>query len=92
MLVGYAGMCLSDQPALFSFALPQTCIGSILSLQLVSDWVAARNVVPSSVPSLPRCLMLAGYVGMCPSYLSASFSFALPRTCIRIPSISAVGE
>ncbi|EFN50502.1 hypothetical protein CHLNCDRAFT_29048, partial [Chlorella variabilis] len=44
------------------------------------------------VPSMPRCVMLAGYAGMCPSDQPALFSCALPHTFIWIPPISAAGE
>jgi hypothetical protein len=92
MLAGYAGMCLSDLPALLFFALPHTCI-----------WIPPDSAASESsaccplrgvhyVPLLPRCVMLAGYAGMCPSDLPVFFSFALPHTCIWIPPDSAAGE
>jgi hypothetical protein len=85
MLDGYAGMCPSDQLALFSFALPHTCIW--IPLDCAGGECMAR-FPPRGVcyvPSLPRCVMLAGYAGMCPCDQLALFSFALPQTCNCIP-------
>ena len=87
-LAGYASMCPPDLPALFSFALPHTCIW------IPPDIAAGeRSACPPCgagyAPSLPRCVLMAGYACMCPSDLPALFSFALPHTCIWIPPISA---
>ena len=72
---------------------PTHASGSLLILQLVSDRLAARNVVLVMCPPLPRCVMLAGYAGMCHSDKPALFSFALlPHTCIWIHPDSAACE
>jgi hypothetical protein len=52
MLAGYACMCPSDQLALFSFDNLTHASGSILILQEVSGWLAARHVV---LVMCPRC-------------------------------------
>ena len=80
LLAGYAGMCPSDYPAVFLSPYPTHASISLLILQLVSDWLAARNV------------LLASYAGMCPSDYPALLSFALPHTFILIPPDSAARE
>jgi hypothetical protein len=50
MLAGYAGMCPSDLPALFSFDNLTRASGSRLILQPVSECLAARHVVLDICP------------------------------------------
>ena len=91
MLAGYAGMCPSDQPALFSFAQHHTCIWIPLD-SAGCEWLPDCPPCAGYVPPIIPCVMLAGYAGMCPSDLPALFSFAQPHTCLWIPLISAAGE
>ena len=96
MLAGYAGMCPSDQPALFSFAQHHTCIW-IPPISAAGEWSACCLPCGAGyVPLFPRCVMLAGYAGrLCqhvPLWPACLFSFALPHTCIWVPPISAAGE
>jgi hypothetical protein len=67
---------------------PTHASGSLLNLQHVSDWVAARHFVHVICP---RCsdVLLAGHAGMCPSDQRALFSFAQHHTCIWIHPDSA---
>ena len=53
---------------LLCFLSPNTthAFGSLLFLQLVSDRLAACHVVPGSVPSLLKCVLLAGHAGCAP--------------------------
>ena len=91
-MAGYAAMCSSDYPALFLSPYPTHASGSLLLLQPVSDWLAARHVV------LVMCHVLF-HVCCCPAMLPCAplttllcCSFALPRTCIYISPDSAVRE
>jgi hypothetical protein len=92
MLAGYAGMCPCDQLALFSFDNLTHASGFILILQLVSGWLCCSPRGVYYVPLLPRCAMLAGYAGMCPSAYPELFSVAQHHTCIWIPPDSAACE
>ena len=92
MLVGYAGVCPSDYPALFSFAQHHTCIWIPLDSAAGERQACCLPCGVCYVPSVPRRVMLVGYAGMCPSDLLALCSFPLPHTCIWIPPISAAGE
>jgi hypothetical protein len=86
-------MCPSDVPALFLLPFPTHASGSLIFMQRVSDWRAARHLVLVICPRCPDvCCWLAGYAGMCPSDMPALISFALPHTCTWIPPDSAVGE
>ena len=71
---------------------PTHASGSLLILQRVSDWLAARHVVLVMCPVFALCVLLAGYAAMCPSDYPALLSFALPHTCIWIPPDSAARE
>ena len=80
MLAGYAGMCPCDQLALFSFDNLTHASGFILILQLVSGWLCCPRCVAFCMPSLLRCVLLAGHAGMCPSDYPELFSVAQHTT------------
>ena len=60
MLAGYASMCPSDEPALFSFALPHTCIW-FPPISAAGEWPACCPQCGAGyVPWLPSCVLMAG--------------------------------
>jgi hypothetical protein len=72
------GMCPSDQPSLYCFALPHTCIWIPPILQLVSDRLASHHVL-LVVPSLPSlCDDDAGWVCWHVSLLTSLLCLLLP--------------
>jgi hypothetical protein len=79
-------------PLCFLLPYPTHASGSLLILQLVSDWLAALHVVYVMCPIFFHCVLLAGNAGMCPSDYTEMFLFALPHACIWIPPISAASE